>query len=443
MDVNALAYVDRGLLGCRYGSSRPHHDIPLMVELYLSGKLMLDELVTEQRPLEGFREIVEDMEAGKLARGRAHLLTGPAEPARPGRDRADGASRPCYSRPRYDGASDRGGVRHGGRRAARRGRRSTPTSRPTSSRPPAGGPATAPDLRRSGTGPPTAWPGCLAGHGVARGSVVCLLLPELHRLHGLLRRRHPAGGGHLGDQPPPGRPPRSPRSSSGPVRRSPWSRTAARRPDGPGRRGARPVGRAGRGRRPGRPRPGGRTCRPTDPVAVVWTSGTTGLPKGAVFDHASLAAVAAGTDVLSEPGDRRLSPLPFAHVGLHDPHLGRDRPRGDHGDHARRRGGRPTPSRILAERADHRGPGGAHPVGAGAGPPRSRRSRPARRCGSSGTGASRVPPELVAAMRERFGVPGGGALHLDRGLARAPAPCPATPTRWWPPPSAGRCPGSS
>ncbi len=69
VDVNALAYVDRGLLGCRYGSSRPHHDIPLMVELYLDGKLMLDELVTEERPLEGFREIVEDMEEGKLARG--------------------------------------------------------------------------------------------------------------------------------------------------------------------------------------------------------------------------------------------------------------------------------------------------------------------------------------------------------------------------------------
>src|SRR5580658_3326627 len=69
VDINNLAYVDRGLIGCRYGASRPHHDIPLMVELYLSGKLMLDELVTETRPLEGFREIVEDMHAGKLARG--------------------------------------------------------------------------------------------------------------------------------------------------------------------------------------------------------------------------------------------------------------------------------------------------------------------------------------------------------------------------------------
>lgn len=54
---------------------------------------------------------------------------------------------------------------------------------------------------------------------------------------------------------------------------------------------------------------------PQDPVAVVWTSGTTGQPKGALFDHANLAAVARGTDVLSRPGDRRLSPLPFAHVG--------------------------------------------------------------------------------------------------------------------------------
>ena len=51
-----------------------------------------------------------------------------------------------------------------------------------------------------------------------------------------------------------------------------------------------------------------------DAVALVWTSGTTGQPKGALFDHANLAAVAEGTDVLSRPGDRRLSPLPFAHV---------------------------------------------------------------------------------------------------------------------------------
>ena len=54
---------------------------------------------------------------------------------------------------------------------------------------------------------------------------------------------------------------------------------------------------------------------PTDPVAIVWTGGTTGMPKGAWFDHACMEAMAEGAAPLSEFGDRRLSPLPFAHVG--------------------------------------------------------------------------------------------------------------------------------
>ncbi len=69
VDVNALAYVDRGLFGCRYGSARPHHDIPLMIDLYRSGRLLLDELVSLTRPLEAFREVVDEMETGRVARG--------------------------------------------------------------------------------------------------------------------------------------------------------------------------------------------------------------------------------------------------------------------------------------------------------------------------------------------------------------------------------------
>ena len=53
----------------------------------------------------------------------------------------------------------------------------------------------------------------------------------------------------------------------------------------------------------------------TDPVAIVWTGGTTGYPKGAWFDHACLQAMTLGAAPLSAVGDRRLSPLPFAHVG--------------------------------------------------------------------------------------------------------------------------------
>src|SRR5439155_2055587 len=57
------------------------------------------------------------------------------------------------------------------------------------------------------------------------------------------------------------------------------------------------------------------SLRPRQPVLICWTGGTTGRPKGAVFDHENLAAVAAATGVLSAPFDRRLSPIPFAHVG--------------------------------------------------------------------------------------------------------------------------------
>ena len=154
--------------------------------------------------------------------------------------------------------------------------------------------------------------GLLAGHGVIRGSVVCLLLPSsidymvcyaaaarlgavtsginlrlgAAEVRSIVERTRPAvtvvddGSG----------PPEGPAGIV--VERSAacaaWEGTAL-------------AGRPG--------------LTPGDPVAVVWTSGTTGLPKGAVFDHACLAAVADGDDVLSQPGDRRLSPLPFAHVG--------------------------------------------------------------------------------------------------------------------------------
>ena len=53
---------------------------------------------------------------------------------------------------------------------------------------------------------------------------------------------------------------------------------------------------------------------PDRPVAVVWTSGTTAAPKGAVFDHRNLAAVSVGAGPLRAPFDRRISSTPFSHV---------------------------------------------------------------------------------------------------------------------------------
>ncbi|MEE6137614.1 class I adenylate-forming enzyme family protein [Mycobacterium sp. 050128] len=50
-------------------------------------------------------------------------------------------------------------------------------------------------------------------------------------------------------------------------------------------------------------------------VALIFTSGTTGTPKGAAFDADRLAAGAAASGVMSAPYDRRLTSTPFSHAG--------------------------------------------------------------------------------------------------------------------------------
>jgi len=67
--VVSTMYNDKALMGCRYGSARPAHDIPLLVDLYLAGRLRLDELVTATYPLDGFDEALGELHAGNLARG--------------------------------------------------------------------------------------------------------------------------------------------------------------------------------------------------------------------------------------------------------------------------------------------------------------------------------------------------------------------------------------
>jgi acyl-CoA synthetase (AMP-forming)/AMP-acid ligase II len=52
-----------------------------------------------------------------------------------------------------------------------------------------------------------------------------------------------------------------------------------------------------------------------DPVAIIFSSGTTGLPKGAWFDADNLAASAAAAGVMSAPYDRRMTSTPFSHAG--------------------------------------------------------------------------------------------------------------------------------
>jgi Zn-dependent alcohol dehydrogenase len=66
--VNAL-YNDKSILGCRYGSTRPHHDIPLLVSFYKDGRLLLDEMVSQIYPLDQITQALDDLHHGKLNRG--------------------------------------------------------------------------------------------------------------------------------------------------------------------------------------------------------------------------------------------------------------------------------------------------------------------------------------------------------------------------------------
>jgi len=69
LPITHLTHVDRGVLGCRYGSAQPHRDIAQYAQLYQAGTLLLDELVTRTYPLEDFEQAIADLHAGQLARG--------------------------------------------------------------------------------------------------------------------------------------------------------------------------------------------------------------------------------------------------------------------------------------------------------------------------------------------------------------------------------------
>ena len=69
VSLTPLSFVDRGIMGARYGASRPHRDIPSYIAQYRQGRLMLDELVTQRYQLADFEQAFHDLESGKLARG--------------------------------------------------------------------------------------------------------------------------------------------------------------------------------------------------------------------------------------------------------------------------------------------------------------------------------------------------------------------------------------
>jgi NDMA-dependent alcohol dehydrogenase len=64
-----LVYGERKLVGSFYGSTRPRTDFALFIELYRTGKLKLDQLVTREWRLSEINEAFAAMQAGQVARG--------------------------------------------------------------------------------------------------------------------------------------------------------------------------------------------------------------------------------------------------------------------------------------------------------------------------------------------------------------------------------------
>jgi Zn-dependent alcohol dehydrogenase len=70
VSINALSLqrTERILMGSYYGSARPWIDLPRLVELYLSGRLQVDELVSRSYPLAEINAAYEALARGDVAR---------------------------------------------------------------------------------------------------------------------------------------------------------------------------------------------------------------------------------------------------------------------------------------------------------------------------------------------------------------------------------------
>ncbi len=63
-----MLWEEAQLIGCYYGSARMRIDMPHIIELYRSGKLKLDELVTRTYPLDQINSAFDALEKGEVAR---------------------------------------------------------------------------------------------------------------------------------------------------------------------------------------------------------------------------------------------------------------------------------------------------------------------------------------------------------------------------------------
>lgn len=68
MPAMDLLVNEKQIRGCWYGGSNVHRDVPMLVDLYRKGDLLLDELMSRQITLDQVNEAMDNMGSGEIAR---------------------------------------------------------------------------------------------------------------------------------------------------------------------------------------------------------------------------------------------------------------------------------------------------------------------------------------------------------------------------------------
>ncbi|MEM6562530.1 MAG: histidine kinase, partial [Planctomycetota bacterium] len=68
IDMNLFEW-DKTYINPLYGGCRPTIDLPILLDLYASGQLLLDEMISKQYELGELGQAFDDMHHGRIAKG--------------------------------------------------------------------------------------------------------------------------------------------------------------------------------------------------------------------------------------------------------------------------------------------------------------------------------------------------------------------------------------
>lgn len=69
LNAHAIALPQKRIQGAHYGMKSPRGAMPMLLDMYRAGKLMLDDLITATYSLDQINEGFDDMRAGRNIRG--------------------------------------------------------------------------------------------------------------------------------------------------------------------------------------------------------------------------------------------------------------------------------------------------------------------------------------------------------------------------------------